>query len=204
MFLASHICCVSSGTVSARYCCDPREVKGANPTMKKWSRGNGIKFTASFRRSEFSWPGNLKQQVTPLIVAEIRWFKSPTGYIWWNSIVINMNDSSIFQSQTDPFLSDSVCVYILTTWGGELESSEADIIECFIVKHHTLIGILHQLMNRKRCIVRLYNCVGYLWRREDWKCKHHPIWVLFSNLWNEQSSHSRPRSTSKRMTYLKS
>ncbi|KAL8162301.1 hypothetical protein V2J09_013790 [Rumex salicifolius] len=54
MFLASHICMVSSGTVRARYCFDLREVRGANPTMKKWRRGKGIKFTASFLRSELS------------------------------------------------------------------------------------------------------------------------------------------------------
>ena len=31
IFLASNICCVSSGTVSALYCCEPRDVNGANP-----------------------------------------------------------------------------------------------------------------------------------------------------------------------------
>ena len=41
MFLASNICCVSSGTVNARYCCEPREVSGAKPFMKKWRRGKG-------------------------------------------------------------------------------------------------------------------------------------------------------------------
>jgi len=67
--------------VRARYCWDPLDVSGAKPTMKKWRRGKGIKLTASFRRSEFSWPGNRKQQVTPLMVAEMRWFRSPTGNI---------------------------------------------------------------------------------------------------------------------------
>ena len=41
MFLASNICCVSSGTVNARYCCEPREVSGAKPGIKKWRRGKG-------------------------------------------------------------------------------------------------------------------------------------------------------------------
>lgn len=80
MFLESHICWVSSGTVRARYCWEPRDVRGAKPTMKKWRRGKGMRFTASFLRSEFNWPGNRKQQVTPDIVAEIRWFKSPTAH----------------------------------------------------------------------------------------------------------------------------
>ena len=54
MFLASNICWVSSGTVKALYYWDPLEVKGAKPTMKKWSLGNGIKLTASFLKSEFN------------------------------------------------------------------------------------------------------------------------------------------------------
>ena len=54
MFLASNIYCVNSGTVKALYYCDPLEVSGAKPTMKKWRRGKGIKLTASFLKSELS------------------------------------------------------------------------------------------------------------------------------------------------------
>merc|ERR550519_2235800 len=77
MFLASNICCVSSGTVKARYCCDPREVKGANPVIKKCKRGNGIMLTAILRKSQFNWPGKRMQHVTPLMAALTKWFKSP-------------------------------------------------------------------------------------------------------------------------------
>jgi len=77
MFFASNICWVNSGTVSARYCWDPLEVKGANPTMKKCRRGKGIRLTAIFLKSLFNCPGNLMQQVTPDIAAETKWFKSP-------------------------------------------------------------------------------------------------------------------------------
>ena len=41
IFRALNICCVSSGTVNERYCSLPREVSGAKPGMKKWSRGKG-------------------------------------------------------------------------------------------------------------------------------------------------------------------
>ena len=75
-FLSS-ICWVNSGTVSARYCCEPREVNGAKPVMKKCRRGNGTRFTAILRKSQFSWPGKRKQQVTPLMAAETKWFRSP-------------------------------------------------------------------------------------------------------------------------------
>ena len=71
------ICCVNSGTVSARYCCEPREVNGAKPVMKKCKRGNGTKFTAILRKSQFSCPGKRKQQVTPLMAADTKWFRSP-------------------------------------------------------------------------------------------------------------------------------
>merc|ERR1711907_717811 len=77
MFLASNCCWVNSGTVSARYCWEPRDVKGAKPIMKKWRRGNGIKFTAILRKSAFNWPGKRKQQVEPDMAADTKWFKSP-------------------------------------------------------------------------------------------------------------------------------
>merc|ERR1712000_653385 len=77
MFLASNICWVSSGTVRARYCREPREVRGVKPIMKKWRRGKGMRLTASLRRSALSWPGKRRQQVTPDMVAEMRWLRSP-------------------------------------------------------------------------------------------------------------------------------
>merc|ERR1719480_297393 len=54
MFFASNICCVNSGTVSARYCWEPREVNGAKPVMKKCNRGKGMRLTAILRRSQFN------------------------------------------------------------------------------------------------------------------------------------------------------
>ena len=77
MFLASNICCVSSGTVRARYCCEPRDVSGAKPIMKKWRRGKGIMLTASLRRSQLSWPGKRRQQVDADMTAATRWLRSP-------------------------------------------------------------------------------------------------------------------------------
>merc|ERR1712060_451083 len=77
IFLASNICWVNSGTVKARYCWEPRDVSGANPVIKKCKRGNGIKFTAILRRSQFSCPGKRRHVVTPLIAALTKWLRSP-------------------------------------------------------------------------------------------------------------------------------
>ena len=52
-------------------------VRGAKPGMKKCSLGKGTMLTASLRRSAFSWPGNLRQVVTPDMVMDTRWFRSP-------------------------------------------------------------------------------------------------------------------------------
>ena len=52
-------------------------MRGANPIIKKCNLGKGIRLTASFLRSEFSWPGNLKEQVTPHMAAETKWLRSP-------------------------------------------------------------------------------------------------------------------------------
>merc|ERR1719409_2325948 len=77
MFLASKACWVSSGTERARYCWEPREVSGEKPIMKKWRRGNGMRFTASLRRSLLSWPGKRREHVMPERAAHTRWFRSP-------------------------------------------------------------------------------------------------------------------------------
>ncbi|BAS71608.1 Os01g0282866 [Oryza sativa Japonica Group] len=50
-------------------------------------------------------------------------------------------------------------VQVANSRSGQLEGAEADVIKCLIVKNHALISILHQLMDRESCIVRLNNCV---------------------------------------------
>merc|ERR1711970_1520725 len=77
MFLESNICCVSSGTVIARYCWLPLATSGANPGMKKCNLGKGTMLTASFLKSALSCPGNLRHVVTPDIVIDTRWLRSP-------------------------------------------------------------------------------------------------------------------------------
>ena len=39
--------------------------------------GKGTMLTASFLRSALSWPGNLREVVTPDMVRDTRWFRSP-------------------------------------------------------------------------------------------------------------------------------
>lgn len=56
---------------------------------------------------------------------------------------------------------------LLTVWIAELECPEANVIECFIVKDHALIGILYQLVDREGGIVGFNHGVRDLWRGEN-------------------------------------
>jgi len=115
-------------------------VRGAKPTMKKCRRGNGIRFTASFLRSELSCPGNLKEQVTPLIVAEIKWFKSPTAKC------IYIYELLEFRNQENKVTNIKVLM-VLTARSAEFESAETDIVKSFVVEDHAFISILYKLVD---------------------------------------------------------
>lgn len=50
-------------------------------------------------------------------------------------------------------------VKITISGGGELEGSEADIIEGFVVNDHALVGVFDQLMDRESGVVGLNDSV---------------------------------------------
>ena len=87
---------------------------------------------------------------------------------------------------------------------GEFESSEADIIESFIVYTESFICVLHQLMDREGGIVRFHNSVRHLGRRNNRVGVHDPVGVFLSDLGDEKCSHSRSSSSSERMCQLES
>ena len=46
--------------------------------------------------------------------------------------------------------------------GGQLEGSEADIVEGFVVDDHALVSVFDQLMDREGGVVGLNDSVGHL------------------------------------------
>merc|ERR1711898_68979 len=54
-------------------------------------------------------------------------------------------------------------VEIAVGWGGELEGTEADVVQSLVVKTHALVSVLDQLVDGKCSVVWLDNCVGHLW-----------------------------------------
>merc|ERR1711977_248454 len=86
--------------------------------------------------------------------------------------------------------------------GGELEGTEADVVEGLVVKAHALIGVLDELVHREGGVVGLDDGVRHLWRRDDGEGEHHAVGVLLADLRDEESSHTGTRAASKRMAEL--
>jgi hypothetical protein len=90
-------------------------------------------------------------------------------------------------------------VKITIGWGGKLKSSEADIIKSFIINAHNLIGVLNELMDGEGGVVRLNNGIGDLGRGHDGESAHHSVGVFFSDLGDEECSHTGSGTTTERV-----
>jgi hypothetical protein len=86
-------------------------------------------------------------------------------------------------------------VEITVSGGGELEGSEADVIEGLVVNAHDLVGVLDKLMDRKGGVVRLNDGVGNLGGRHDGEGDHLSVGVLLSDLGDEEGSHTGAGTT---------
>ena len=95
-------------------------------------------------------------------------------------------------------------VQITVGWGGELEGSEADIVKGLVINAHDIIGVLDELMDREGGVVWLDDGVGHLWGWHDGVGNHLSVWVLFSDLGDEEGSHTRSGTSTKGVGDLES
>ena len=86
-------------------------------------------------------------------------------------------------------------VKITVGWGGELEGSEANIVKGFVINAHNLIGVLNKLMDGESGVIWLDDGIRDLWGRHDGESGHDSIWVLFSDLGDEEGSHTGSGTT---------
>merc|ERR1711876_138623 len=86
-------------------------------------------------------------------------------------------------------------VKITVGGGGELEGSEADIIESLVIDAHDIIGVLDELMDREGGVVWLNDGIRDLGGRHDGEGAHLSVGVLFSDLGDEEGSHTRAGTT---------
>jgi hypothetical protein len=73
-------------------------------------------------------------------------------------------------------------VKITVSWSGELEGTEADIVESLVIDAVSLIGVLNELMDRESGVVWFDNGVGNLRRWDNGKGVHDTVWVFLTNL----------------------
>ena len=86
-------------------------------------------------------------------------------------------------------------VKITVGWGGELEGSEADIVKSLVINAHDLISVLNKLMDGEGGVVWLNDGIRDLWGRHDGEGSHDSVWVLLSDLGDEEGSHTGSGTT---------
>jgi len=79
--------------------------------------------------------------------------------------------------------------------GGELESSEADIVEGLVIDNLDFISIFDKLMDGKGGVVRLDNGVGDLGGWEDGESLHDSVGIFLSDLGDEEGTHTGTGTT---------
>jgi hypothetical protein len=93
-------------------------------------------------------------------------------------------------------------IQVTVGWGGELKSSEANIIKSFVIDAHNFISIFNKLMDWQSGIVWLYDGVGDLRWGYNWEGAHDSVWILLSNLGDKKGSHTWSGTTTKRVSDL--
>merc|ERR1719179_8771 len=86
----------------------------------------------------------------------------------------------------------------------QLQSSKADVVESLIVDAVGLVSVLDQLVDGEGGVVGLHHGVRDLGGGDHGVAVHDPVRKLFSDLGDEKGSHTRPGSTSQRMSQLES
>lgn len=81
----------------------------------------------------------------------------------------------------------------------QLESAHADVVQSLIVDAESLVRVLNELMDREGCVVGLDNGVGNLGRGNDGESGHHSVGKLFTDLGDQQSTHTSTGTTTERV-----
>merc|ERR1712109_226680 len=90
-------------------------------------------------------------------------------------------------------------VKITVGGGGELEGTEADIVEGLVVNGHGIIGVLDELMDGQGSVVGLDDGIRDLGRWHDREGAHLSVGVLLTDLGDQESAHTRASATTERV-----
>jgi len=126
MFLASNSCWVSSGTVKARYCWEPRLVRGGKAGNEKVQTGEGHHVDGK--------------------LAQVR-------------VELTREAKAGGHSAHD---GRHKVVEVTIGGGGQLEGTEADVVQGLVVNAVGLIGVLNELVDGQGGVVGLNDSVRHL------------------------------------------
>ena len=87
-------------------------------------------------------------------------------------------------------------VEVTVRGSGELESAEANVVQSLVVEGKALVGVLNELMDGERGVVRLDDGVGYLGRGNDGEGRHDAVGILLADLGDEEGTHTGTGATS--------
>jgi len=94
-------------------------------------------------------------------------------------------------------------VQVTVGGGGELERSEANVVERLVVNAVGLVGVLDQLMDGERGVVRLDYGVADLGRWHYGEGVHNSVGVLLSDLGDEERAHAGTGAATEGVSQLK-
>jgi hypothetical protein len=86
-------------------------------------------------------------------------------------------------------------VQVTVGWGGELEGSEADVVQGFVVNAVCLVSVLDQLVHGESGVVWFDDGVGDLWRWNNGEGVHDSVWVFLSDLGDQKCSEAGAGTT---------
>ena len=86
-------------------------------------------------------------------------------------------------------------VQVTISGGGELQGSEADVVEGFVVDDHTFVGVFDKLMDGQGSVVGFDDGVGHLGGGDHGEGFHDSVGVFFSDLGDQEGTHTGTGTT---------
>lgn len=81
--------------------------------------------------------------------------------------------------------------------GSELECTEADVVQRFVIQDHAFVGVFDELVNGQGGVVGLHHRIRHLRRGDHREGKHHAVGVLLADFGDEESTHTGAGAASK-------
>jgi hypothetical protein len=93
-------------------------------------------------------------------------------------------------------------VKVTVRWGGKFKSSEADIVESFVINGVGFVSVFDELVDGESGVVWFDDGVRHFRGWDDGESVHDTVRVFFTNLGNKKRSETRSGTTTERVCEL--